>query len=78
MMISVNPLQGRGSGGIDSWIDEDIRSDTEGSWREQVLNINDMISFFFSKDKDQTGRSEWFHTGYFRRDEFPLMTKGKK
>lgn len=71
LSIAVNPLRGTDSRKIAGWINERVRSDDEGSWREQVLSINDLISWFFSRDDDQESRSEWFESGPFMPCRLP-------
>ncbi len=60
MSISVNPLKGTGAKEIEGWVDRNVRGGTEDSRREQVLSVNDLISYFFSRGKDRPNRSEWF------------------
>jgi hypothetical protein len=58
--IAVNPLSGSEGEQVEGWIEESAGVRQESSWREQVLNVNDLISNLFSKSRDAASRSEWF------------------
>lgn len=60
--IAVNPFSGTEGRQAEGWIEESAGVRQESTWREQVLNVNDLISHFFSKDRDAASRSEWFET----------------
>jgi hypothetical protein len=63
--VAVNPLCGSDRKKIAGWVDENVRGESGESWREQVLNLNDLIQHFFAKRKD-ANRSEWFQTKFFK------------
>jgi hypothetical protein len=67
MNVAVNPLRGSDRKKIAGWIGENVRGESASnqSWREQVLNLNDLIQHFFAKRKDMS-RSDWFQTKFFR------------
>lgn len=60
--IAVNPLSGTSSGRLDGWVDGNVSSERDNTWREQVLSINDLISHFFSRGGDAANRSDWYET----------------
>jgi len=64
--VAVNPLRGTDRKKIAGWVGENVRGENVSgdTWREQVLNLNDLIQHFFSKRED-TSRSEWFRTEFF-------------
>ncbi|HSG28987.1 MAG TPA: hypothetical protein VLA34_10940, partial [Candidatus Krumholzibacterium sp.] len=68
--VSVNPLSGRSGRQLEGWVEDNVRRGGEG-WKEQVMSISDMISYFFKRDGDRTARSEWYATGSFRLSDLP-------
>jgi len=62
MSIAVHPLRSVERDRISDIVDESVR--TNESWREQVLNLNDLISGFFSRNQS-ADRSAWFSTPFF-------------
>lgn len=73
MSIAINPLQGIDERKIEGWISENMRSSRDNSWREQMLNINDLITHFFSREKETVNRSEWHRTVLFELSSLPLF-----
>ena len=69
--ISVNPLQGSDRGKISGWLDSNVRGSTDESWREQVLNLNDLIQHFFSRRKAGAQQSDWYRTEFFKPGALP-------
>ena len=69
--IAVNPFSGTEGGKIESWIEKSGEDRQESTWREQVLNVNDLISHFFSRDRDASSRSEWFETDRITPEQLP-------
>jgi hypothetical protein len=61
--IAVNPFSGSEGEQVEGWIEESAGVRQGSSWREQVLNVNDLISHLFSRNRDAARRSEWFETG---------------
>lgn len=62
--VAVNPLRGSDRKKIAGWVGENARGAANESWREQVLNLNDLIQHFFTKRKD-SNRSDLFQTKFF-------------
>ena len=58
--VAVNPFSGSEGEQVTGWIEESAGARLESSWREQVLNVNDLISHLFSRNRDAASRSEWF------------------
>ncbi len=71
--IAVNPLQGSDREKIAGWLDETVRGKTGESWREQVLNLNDLIQHFFSTRKGGAHQSDWFLTDFFKPGSLPVL-----
>ena len=69
--IAVNPLQGSDRQKISGWLAGNVRGATGESWREQVLNLNDLIQHFFSRRKDSAHQSEWYRTKFFTPGSLP-------
>jgi hypothetical protein len=63
--VAINPLRGSDRKKIAGWVGENARGAANESWREQVLNLNDLIQHFFTKRKD-SNRSELFQTKFFK------------
>jgi len=63
--IAVHPLRGSEETEMVGWVDEQVAGSASRGWRERLLNVNDLITRFFSHDKDTTSRSEWHRTAYF-------------
>lgn len=77
--VAVNPLRGSDRKKIAGWVGENVRGNdaSNESWREQVLNLNDLIQHFFAKRKD-TSRSEWFQTNFFKPGALLVHDHGGK
>ncbi len=58
--IAVNPFSGSEGKQVEGWIEQSAGTRQESSWREQILNVNDLISHLFSRNRDATSHSEWF------------------
>jgi len=67
--IAVNPFSGTEGEQVEGWIEESAGVRQESSWREQVLNVNDLISHLFSRSRDAARRSDWFETGPVEPDD---------
>ncbi|MFH1754069.1 MAG: DUF4390 domain-containing protein [Candidatus Latescibacterota bacterium] len=63
--VAINPLRGSDRKKITGWVDDTVRGASSESWREQVLNLNDLIQHFFTKRKN-SNQSELFQTEFFR------------
>lgn len=77
LSVAIHPLQGRGQEEIAGWVGENVRSGSEGSLREQVLNLNDLIEHFFARDKSPANRSEWYRTEFFNPTLLPAVEGGE-
>ena len=69
--IAVSPLQGSDRGEMTGWISENVRSTGETSWHEHVLDVNDLITHFFSREKDPQQVTGWFRSPAFKRETLP-------
>lgn len=75
MSLAVNPLQGSDKRKIEGWVSDNMRSDQDRTRREQVLNINDLINHFFTREDVPANRSEWFETPIFKPAELRVRAK---
>lgn len=71
MSVMISPLRGVDRDRIAGWVSENMRSSADDSWREQVLNLNDLISHFFSRGRGDVNRSEWYESGFFKPGALP-------
>ncbi|UCG51863.1 MAG: hypothetical protein JSW58_17135 [Candidatus Latescibacterota bacterium] len=71
--IAVHPLRGKEKRQMIGWVGENVRGGTEESWREQVLNLNELIEHFFAREKDSADRSEWYRTSFFNPGRLPSV-----
>jgi hypothetical protein len=69
--IAVHPLQGMERERIAGWVGEQMRNDADDSWRENVLDLNDLIQHFLSREKDTANRSPWYQTEFFKPGDLP-------
>lgn len=68
MSIIVNPLKGIDRTRIADWVSDNVRTRVDDSWREQVLNLNNLISHFFSREREVVNQSAWYRSEYFKPD----------
>jgi hypothetical protein len=61
--IAVYPLRGKEQEDIVGWVQEQVGGQSSRTWREQVLNIDDLIQGLFSQDVGR--RSDWFRSPPF-------------
>jgi hypothetical protein len=71
LTVAVHPLKGSESQRVEGFVEEAVGARAHGSWREQVLNINDLISRFFSRDKGTSNRTDVYHVPFFRPRSLP-------
>lgn len=71
--IAVHPLHGTEKARIAGWVGEQVGNDAGDSWRENVLNLNDLIRHFFAREKDAANRSPWYRTEFFHPDKLPPL-----
>lgn len=74
MRIAVSPLQGTDRREMEGWVMKNVES-RGSSWHEHVLNINELIERFFSRDDDPEMRTEWFKSAGF---EPQLLSGGRR
>lgn len=74
--VSVHPLQGTEQRKIEGWVSETVRGRAGGSWREQVLNLNELVHRFFSREKGTSNHSEWYRTEFFSPRSLPVVSSG--
>lgn len=65
LSIAVHALRGGEQREIVGWVDDTVRGSSDGSWREQLLNVNGLIHRFFSRDQGPANQSEWFQSIMF-------------
>jgi hypothetical protein len=68
MSIMINPLRGIDRDKMTEWVSEHVRTSADESWREQLLNLNDLISHFFSRERGAVNRSKWYQSEFFKPD----------
>jgi hypothetical protein len=71
MSVMISPLRGVDRDKIAGWVSENMRSSEDDSWREQVLNLNDLISHFFSRERGDVNRSGWYESAFFKPGGLP-------
>jgi hypothetical protein len=70
MRVAVNPLKGTDGNEMTGWVMQNVQGQGS-SWREQVLNVNDLIEHFFSKDEGSPTMSDWFKSAAISPDGLP-------
>jgi hypothetical protein len=73
LSISVQPLRGGEEQKIVGWVNETVRGTSDDSWHEQLLNVNDLIHRFFSRNRDSSDRSDWFRGIWFTPASLPFV-----
>ena len=68
MSIMVNPLRGADREKIAGWVSENMRTSDDDSWHGQVLNLNELISHFFSKERGVVNQSNWYKSSFIKPD----------
>jgi hypothetical protein len=76
LTVAVHPLSGREKQRIEGFVEEAVEAQSRGSWHEQVLNINELIGWFFSRDKKTSNRSDVFRTEYIVPRSLPGAVPG--
>lgn len=71
LTVAVHPLAGTEKHRLEGFVEKSVGARSHGSWREQALNINELISRFFSRDKGVSNRSDVYRTGFFAPRELP-------
>ena len=68
MSIMVNPLRGADREKIAGWVSENMRTSEDDSWHGQVLNLNELISHFFSRERGVVNQSSWYKSSFIKPD----------
>jgi len=68
MRIMINPLRGTDREKIAGWVSENMRTSEDDSWHGQVLNLNELISHFFSRERGVVNQSPWYKTDFIKPD----------
>lgn len=76
--INVHPLRGHEQSKIVGWVGETVRGSEEGSSRQQLLNLNDLIEHFFAREEKSSSRSRWFETEFFKPGLLPARHEGDR
>ena len=77
MSIMINPLRGADREQIAGWVSENMRTSEDDSWHGQVLNLNELISHFFSRERGVVNRSSWYKSAFVRTDSLQTLDKEK-
>ncbi len=78
MSIMINPLRGADREKIAGWVSENMRTSEDDSWHGQVLNLNELISHFFSKERGVVNQSSWYKSDFIKPDSLLAPDKEKK
>jgi hypothetical protein len=78
LSVMISPLRGADRERIAGWVSENMRSSDDDSWREQVLDLNDLISHFFSRGRGSADRSEWYESAFFKPGALPAGGEGRE
>ncbi len=76
--IAVHPLRSRDQQRIAGWVGANVQGGDQESWHEQVLNLNDLISHFFSREENSANRSSWYRTEFFDPQLLPVGVEVKR
>ncbi|MEZ5357708.1 MAG: DUF4390 domain-containing protein [Candidatus Zixiibacteriota bacterium] len=76
MRIMINPLRGTDREKIAGWVSENMRTSEDDSWHGQVLNLNELISHFFSRERGVVNQSGWYKSDFVKPDS--LRVPGKE
>ena len=73
LSIAVEPLRGSEKKRIEGFVEETVSSRSQEAWHEQMLNVSDLISRFFSRGQAPSSRSDVYRTGPFTLLSLPGM-----
>ena len=76
--IMINPLRGADREKIAGWVSENMRTSEDDSWHGQVLNLNELISHFFSKERGVVNQSSWYKSDFIKPDSLGAPDKEKR
>lgn len=68
--LAVHPMRSKDKQDIEGFVSENVRGDTQE--RRQMLNLNELIEHFFSRNRDDATRSKWFRTATFKPGRLPV------
>lgn len=74
LSIAVEPLRGSEKKRIEGFVEETVSSRSQGAWHEQMLNVSELISRFFSRGEAPSSRSDLYRTGPFLLLSLPGMS----
>jgi len=78
MSIIINPLRGADREKIAGWVSENMRTSKDDSWHGQVLNLNELISHFFSRERGVVNQSSWYKSDFVKLDSLCASDKEEK
>ena len=78
LSIMINPLRSAEREKIAGWVSENMRTSEDESWRGQVLNLNELISHFFSRERDVVNESSWYKSDFIRLDSLRAPDKEER
>ena len=78
MSIIINPLRGVDREKIAGWVSENMRTSEDDSWHGQVLNLNELISHFFSRERGVVNQSSWYKSDFVKPDSLRVPDKEEK
>lgn len=75
MSIMINPLRGADRDQIAGWVRENVWAGDDDSWHRQVLNLNELISHFFSKEGGVVNQSGWYKSDIIKPDSLRALVE---
>ncbi len=78
MSITINPLRGADREKIAGWVSENMQTSDDNSWHGHVLNLNELISHFFSKERGVVNQSSWYKSDFVKPDSLGEKDKERK
>ena len=78
MSVVVNPLRGADREEIAGWVSENMRSSEDDAWHGQVLNLNELISHFLSRERGVVNQSSWYKSEFVKLDSLRTPAREKK
>jgi hypothetical protein len=78
MSIMINPLRGVDREKIAGWVSETMRTSEDDSWHGHVLNLNELISHFFSPEHGVVNQSSWYKSDFVKPDSLRAPDKEER
>jgi len=78
MSIMINPLRGADREKIAGWVSENMRTSEDDSWHGHVLNLNELISHFFSRERGVVNQSNWYKSDFVKPDSLRVPEKEER